>query len=145
MKVNNPSILKNWWGQEGYGKDIMRVQGHCAFAGLDSGDLYYNGATTATRALQTAAAVVELISDSGNDDVAGTGALTCKVTGLDGDYALVTETFTMTGAVAVVGTQLFMRVLKVEVLTAGTGGTNAGAIDCQAVGGGQIWAEIVAG
>ena len=51
----------------------------------------------------------------------------------------------MTGVVAVVGTQLFLRVLKLEVLTVGTGGVNAGAITCQAVGGGQAWDRIIAG
>ena len=94
--------------------------------------------------LQATAAAIELISDSGDDDVAGTGALTVRVEGLDADYAWVSEDFIMTGAVAVVGTVEFLRVMHMIVLTAGTGGTNAGAIDAQAVAGGQIWDRIVA-
>ena len=147
IRVNDPSIMTYKWGQEGYYRDVIRACGQVTFVGADTGDIYYNGATIATLPLQAAAAAVELVSNSVQDDagIAGTGAWTCRVHGLDGSYDYVTEDFTMDGAVAVVGTQLFLRVIKVEVLTAGTGGTNAGAIDCQAVGAGQVWNEIVAG
>jgi len=144
-KANNPSILTNWWGQEGFGKDIMRVQGHCTFAGADSGDLYYNGAAAATQPLQTAAAAVEVVSDSVADDAGSTGALTVKVTGLDGDYLLVDETFTTDGTTPVEGTQLFLRVLKTDVMTAGTGGVNAGNISVRNLAGAITYDYIAAG
>ena len=144
IRANNPSIMDYKWGQDGAGSDFLGENGSVTFAGADTGDVYYNGAAVATMPLQTAAAAVELISDSAQDAAGGTGALTVRVSGLDGDYLWVTEDFTMTGAVAVVGTQLFLRILSMRVLTAGTGETNAGNIDCQAVGGGQVWDRIVA-
>jgi len=145
MLPNSPDILKNLLGINGQGNDVMRENGSVTFAQADEGDIYYNGAAVADMPLQTAAAAIELVSNSGNDDVAGTGALTVKVGGLDGNYAWVTEILTLTGAVAVVGTQLFMRVLDLQVMTCGTGLTNAGQIACQAVGGGQVWDVIVVG
>ena len=147
MKPNEPSIMGHKWGQEGYYKDVIRACGGVIFAGADAGDIYYNGAAVPVMPLPVVAAAVELVSSSAQDDEAaiGTGAWTCRVHGLDGDYDYVTEDFTMDGAVAVVGTQPFLRILKLEVLTAGTGESNTGAIDCQAVGGGQIWDEIAAG
>lgn len=147
MKANDPSILGHKWGQEGYYKDVIRCCGSVIFAGADAGDIYYNSAAVPVMPLPVTAAAVELVSNSAQDDAVavGTGAWTCRVHGLDGDYDYVTEDFIMDGAVAVVGTQLFLRILKLEVLTAGTGESNAGAIDCQAVGGGQVWDEIFAG
>lgn len=79
---------------------------------------------------RTVAAVVEVLSSDAADDgaPAGTGAQTIRVKGLDEDYEPIEETFTMNGVTAVIGTALFLRVNSVEVLTAGSGGTNAGNI-----------------
>ena len=146
MRINasDQRIMDYKWGQGGQGVDEIEENGSVIFAQADDGDVYYNGATIATMPLQAAAAAIELISDSAEDDVGGTGALTVKVSGLDGDYKWVTETLIMTGVVAVVGTQLFMRIMDIQVMTAGTHTTNVGAIDCQAVAGGQVWDRIVA-
>ena len=144
MKSNTPGLLDHLLCTRGHGVSDLSENGSVTFAGADSGDVYYNGAAVATMPLQTTAAAIELISDSADDDVGGTGALTVRVEGLDADYAWVSEDFIMTGAVAVVGTTLFLRVLSMVVLTAGTGGTNAGAITAQAVAGGQAWDQIVA-
>jgi len=145
MHTNDPSIFGNLFGQQGKGADRLGENGSVTFAGADDGDIYYNGAAVATMPIQTVAAAIELVSDSAQDGVGGTGALTVRVSGLDGDYLWVTETLTMTGVVAVVGTQLFLRTLDIMVMTAGTHGTNVGNIDVRAVGAGQVWDRIVAG
>ena len=144
MRHNTPGILDHLLCARGHGLSHLVENGSVTFEQADDGDVYYNGGTIATMPLQTEAAAIELISNSGDDDVDGTGALTVRVEGLDANYAWVYEDFIMTGAVAVVGTVEFLRVQHMVVLTAGTGGTNAGAIDAQAVAGGQVWDEIVA-
>jgi len=144
MQANNPILTRSILNLGGVGVDVLAENGSVTLEQADAADIYYNGAAVAVMPLQAAAAAIELISSSGVDDVGGTGALTVEVGGLDGSYNWVTETFTLTGAVAVVGTQLFMRVMRMIVLTAGTGLTNAGNIDAQAVGGGQVWDRIVA-
>jgi len=136
--------MGNLFGQTGKGIDRLGQNGSVTFAGADDGDIYYNGAAVPIMPIQVAAAAIELISDSAEDDVGGTGALTVQVWGLDGDYNPVYETLTMTGVAAVVGTQLFLRTLELRVMTAGTHETNVGNIDCQAVGAGQVWDRIVA-
>ena len=73
MLPNSPDILKNLLGINGQGNDVMRENGSVTFAQADEGDVYYNGAAVADMPLQTAAAAIELVSNSGNDDVAGTG------------------------------------------------------------------------
>jgi len=150
MRINSAALTLNslnQLGYAGYGKDFMEENGSVTFGGADTGDVYYNGAAVADMPLQTTAAAVELVSDSVQDDMllGGTGAWTVMVAGLDENYNVATETFIMDGAVEVVGTQLFIRVLGIIVLTAGTNETNVGNIDIQAVGGGQVWDRVIAG
>ena len=145
IRASDKEIGEHKFGQLNYGQDILDENGSVTFAQADEGDIYYNGAAVAKMPLQTAAAAIELVSDSGEDDVGGTGATLVIVAGLDGDYKVVTERLIMDGAVAVVGTQLFIRVLGLVVLAAGTNETNVGNITCQAVGAGQAWDRIVAG
>ncbi len=76
----------------------------------------------------TAAATLQLSSSSTDDDVAGTGALTVEVKGLDTNYLEVIETVILTGRVAVNMITDLIRVNSVKVITAGSGGKNAGDI-----------------
>jgi hypothetical protein len=70
-----------------------------------------------------------LVSDSAEDAAAQTGALTVIVRGLDADYALASETVTMTGVTpATITTQTFLRIHELEVVTAGTALGNVGTI-----------------
>jgi hypothetical protein len=70
-----------------------------------------------------------LVSDSADDDSAGTGARTVIVRGLDGSYVEVSETVTMDGATpATITTQTFLRIHELEVVTVGSGLANAGTI-----------------
>ena len=76
----------------------------------------------------SAAAVLKVTSDNTNDDVAGTGALTVVLEGLDANYAEITETVTLTGQVSVNTTNSYLRLHRMYVATAGSGLTNAGVI-----------------
>ena len=67
-------------------------------------------------------------SGSANDASAGTGARTVLVTGLDANYAVISETVTLNGQTAVTTTNSFLRVNSMLVTTAGTSLANEGII-----------------
>lgn len=97
----------------------------------------------------SAAATTTIVSDSVEDDVltageiAGTGALTVRVEGVDANHKHIIETVSMNGTAAVtLGTDL-LRCFRAYVVTAGTGGTNAGNI--QVKHGSTVLAQITAG
>ena len=76
----------------------------------------------------SAATVLKVSSSSTADTSAGTGARTVLLSGLDGDYNEITETVTLNGQTAVNTTQSFLRIFRMVVKSAGTGGQNAGVI-----------------
>lgn len=84
-----------------------------------------------TYAFPAAAAATKVLSSSADDDTGGTGAITVKITGLNADLRQIEETATLNGTADVILTNSFLRINNVEVLTAGSGGTNAGAITVQ--------------
>jgi len=78
----------------------------------------------------SSASTLYISSSSTNDDIAGTGARTAKVSGLDANYNEVSVTVDLDGQTSV---QLgdasnWIRVNRIEVLTAGSGGANAGVL-----------------
>lgn len=93
--------------------------------------------------------VVSITSGSVEDDpdkgagVPGTGAWTINISGLDSNYVEQNEDITLNGAAAVVSVGRYIRLFRMRILTAGTGGTNAGAIT--ATIGGVSAARILAG
>ena len=74
------------------------------------------------------AETIEIFSSSAADDAAGTGARTVEVVGLDANWLEQSETFTMDGTNAVASTTTWRRAWIARVLTAGSGGANAGTI-----------------
>lgn len=72
--------------------------------------------------------LVEVVSASANDASAGTGARTVRITGLDADYNVLSEIVTLNGTTPVDTVAQFRRVHTATVLTAGSGGVNAGII-----------------
>ena len=72
---------------------------------------------------------LQIASDDVDDDGAplDTGARTVLVTGLDDDYAVITETVTMNGTTNVLTDDAFIRP-SLSVVTAGSSGTNEGTI-----------------
>lgn len=80
-------------------------------------------------AFPAAAAETSIVSDSANDDSEdGSGARTVLVSGLDDDYLPISEVVELAGATPVVLANDFFRVNSVQVLSAGSGGVNAGTI-----------------
>ena len=94
---------------------------------------------------QSTAVTVDVVSDDTNDDVAGTGARTLKIQGLDGSYNFAEETVDMDGTTTVTTTQTFLRVFRMSVETAGTSGNNIGNISVTYTGGSDVAATITAG
>lgn len=82
-----------------------------------------------TDPLPATAAAVSVVSSSANDTAAGTGARTVEIQGLDADYNLQTLTVTLNGTTAVTtGSDTYIRVFRMRVVTAGTNETNVGNI-----------------
>jgi hypothetical protein len=99
-----------------------------------------------------AAAAVRYVSSSNvNDTSAGTGARTVVVEGLDDVYAAASETVALNGQTQVVTVGQFVRVNRIYVATAGSGGTGAGTIYVSNSGAtsgvptGDVFAAIVQG
>lgn len=74
------------------------------------------------------AEALSIVSDSALDTGNGTGARTIRFTGLDANWREAQQTVTLTGTTPVVTTTLWQRVNFMTVLTAGSGGGNAGRI-----------------
>lgn len=102
----------------------------------------------------TSEEILHVISSSAADTSDGTGARTLFIKGLDGDYNITSETITLLGdGTYAVTTDKFLRVFTAYVVTAGTGGTNAGnisikntaettTIDTVPIGEGQLHSAI---
>lgn len=81
-----------------------------------------------TKTYPTTAGELTIVSDDAADVAAGTGARTVKVWYLDGDYVSQSAEVTLTGATPVVVAAEAIRFVRALVLTAGSGGQNAGPL-----------------
>ena len=77
--------------------------------------------------LSTAAYVITA-SDDADDAAAGTGARTIEITGLLANYTQTTDTITTNGVTGVTSGVQFLRILKLEVGTAGSQNLNDGRV-----------------
>lgn len=82
----------------------------------------------AAYAYLSSARVMSVGSSDANDMSTGSGARTVKVWGLDSDYNEISETVTLASTAAASTTQEYLRVFRAKVITAGSGGKNAGII-----------------
>ena len=76
----------------------------------------------------SAATVLKVSSSNTADAEAGTGARTVELFGLDADYNEINETVTLNGQTAVNTTKEYLRINRMIVRSAGSGGQNAGII-----------------
>jgi len=76
----------------------------------------------------SAAAVGVASSDNTNDNAAGTGALTVRISGLDSSGDAQTADETMNGTTAVTTAETWTAVTQVQVLTTGSNNANTGSI-----------------
>lgn len=81
-----------------------------------------------TYVFPTAAQTLSVSSSSANDTSAGTGMRTVTIEGLNGSYAEVSETITLSGTTPVTTSNSYLRVNRAYGATAGTGQVNAGTI-----------------
>jgi hypothetical protein len=79
-------------------------------------------------AFPSSATTTTVSSSNANDTVAGTGARTVLIDGLNANYERVTEIASLNGQTGVTLTNQYLRINKVTILTAGSGGTSAGSI-----------------
>lgn len=94
----------------------------------------------------TVARVHDVASSDVADTAAGTGARTVKVSGLTGwDAAEVSETVTLNGTSNVATVNSYVVVHRMQVMTVGSGGTNAGNITATAQTDSTVTAQISAG
>jgi hypothetical protein len=107
-------------------KNIFHMNGYNGDVDIGTEDMHPSGGSIN---FPSAAAATTVVSSSASDAAAGTGVRTVKVTGLNSDYKLISETATMNGTNAVSLSNSYYRVFSVEAVTAGSGATNAGTID----------------
>lgn len=86
------------------------------------------GPFTGTLSYPSVASALGIASTSASDASGGTGARTVRLTGLDASYDVVTEDVTLNGQTRVTTSAQFIAINGAYVLTAGSGGANAGAI-----------------
>lgn len=67
-------------------------------------------------------------SANANDTSAGTGARTIYIEGLDANYLPISETVALNGQTGVTLVNQYLRIHRAYILTAGSGGTNAGIV-----------------
>jgi hypothetical protein len=91
-----------------------------------SNETVWIGSNTYT--FPAAASVLKVSSSSASDAAAGTGARTVQIQGLNAAYEAVVETVILNGQTEVNTTNSYLRVNKMIVLTAGSGGTSVGNI-----------------
>ena len=76
----------------------------------------------------TAASIMYVSSSNANDTNGGTGANKVKVFGLDANYLEIEEEVSLNGQTQVATTKSYLRVYRMYVLLAGSGGTAAGTV-----------------
>lgn len=130
----SPSITQRG-GSEPFELQVARGQiaGHTSFCqfGINSGvnqtlETVWVGGDAYT--FPSSATTTTISSSNANDTSAGTGARTVLVDGLNASYERVTETASLNGQTGVTLANQYLRVNKITILTAGSGGTSAGSI-----------------
>lgn len=107
------------------GLSAVRKRGVNLAVGTSYEDLWLPGGSLL---VLPSATILEVASSSTADTSAGTGARTLQVEGYDTDHVPISETIIMTGRTLVNTVGVFAGINSVRVLTAGTGGVNAGDI-----------------
>ena len=100
-------------------------------ADIDVGteDIWTQGGTWGA---PTAARTHDIVSTDANDTAAGTGARTVQVTGLSAAGVSQSEAIAMNGVANVPTVSTYLFITSLTVLTAGSGGQNAGVITATA-------------
>jgi len=124
LGTHEPFELQVAQGQIAYHKHVYKF-GQNAVVGNSIETIWQQGGLYS---YPPSATTMTVSSSNANDTSAGTGARTVQIVGLDGDYNEISETIILNGQTAVTTTNSFLRVNRGVVLTAGSGGVNAGII-----------------
>jgi len=108
------------------GRTAVRHFGHNVDCGTDEETIW--GLSNLYTYLTAAEQLKVSSDDAGTDIPASTGAWTVLIEGLDANYRIITETVTLLSPGPVTTIASFLRVFCATVMTAGTGGKNAGNI-----------------
>lgn len=108
------------------GRDYQRKFGHNAAVGTTEEPIWAESAVSYT--YPTGTMTMTLSSSNANDTAAGTGARTIYVEGLDASWNVVSETASLNGQTGVTLANQYRRVYRCYVVSAGSGGVNAGII-----------------
>jgi hypothetical protein len=150
-QIAQPSTPYPWAVSMGKIKDHHNVNkfGFCAAVGATPAETIW---TLGGRYVyETAASKVNVKSGSVEDDIltagaiAGTGAHTIQIYGLDARYEEQNELITLNGQVDVVSTLSYLRLNRMVVRSAGTGGGNAGAITAKDTSNTRTMAQVATG
>lgn len=107
--------------------NVLRQQGVNEDVDAGTEDIW-DGGGAYTGQPTGAAEAINIVSSNAADTAASTGQRTIRVEGLDANGTYTEETFTLNGTTPVVSSSTWLRVFRAFGLTAGSGGTNAGAI-----------------
>lgn len=91
------------------------------------------------------ATAMEVVSTSATDTVAGTGARTVLINGLNAAYVEISEVVALNGLTPVVLANQYLRINVCAVLTSGTNGVNAGDLSIRDAGAGTVRDILPAG
>ena len=94
---------------------------------------------------QTTAQTLEVVSDSGSDTAAGTGARTVVVTTLDANHVEQTQVVTLNGVTPVALTGTHLHINEFLVVTSGSTFSNVGNLTLRVAGAGATQGYILAG
>ena len=140
----NPNVLLHAASGSAGNFAVVNKFGHNSDIDTAAEETVWDGGGDYPWSSLTSAQALEIVSSDVNDTAAGTGARTVEVQGLDSDYGVQTETVTLNGTTAVDLTNTYLRVFRLKVLTAGSGGENAGIITLRLDGAGATVGQITA-
>lgn len=127
---------RNWLAENKFASNPL--------VGTSYEDVWQQGGTEVY--LSSAETMNIVSTDAADDgDPAGTGAQTVRIYGLDNNYDMIDETVTMNGTTNVLTTNSYLRVYRMIVTAAGSGGINAGDITATASSAGTVHAKIAIG
>lgn len=126
-----------------YNYSVVHVRGEATLDIVDAPQEIYG--VVGAYPFQTTAQALEIVSTDADDKPADTGARTVLVTGLSGNWGILSEIVSLNGAAAVDLAGSYLRVNEVRVLTAGSTGENEGVLTLQLNGAGAKVATVAAG
>jgi len=107
------------------GLEIISFNGHNEAVGTNEETLWPEGGLYA---FPSEAITMTVSSSSSSDDVGESGLTAVLISGLDENYAALTETVIMNGTTAVTTTKSFLRINTMIGQTAGSTGSNVGTV-----------------